>query len=147
MRLIACLSVLVLAVLGLGAQESGAGPDIGTVDVTAQVYSPLALVPAGSVTVVTAAEIERSGASTAADALAAVPGLTVNGYGEGGSAATVSIGASTSNQVLVIMDGVRLNDPLNGAPDLIRYRPRASRRSRCCRAGRARPTAPTRSAA
>ena len=118
MRLIACLSVLVLAVLGLGAQESGAGPDIGTVDVTAQVYSPLALVPAGSVTVVTAAEIERSGASTAADALAAVPGLTVNGYGEGGSAATVSIGASTSNQVLVIMDGVRLNDPLNGAPDL-----------------------------
>lgn len=118
MRRIACLSILVLAVLGLGAQESGAGPDIGTVDVTAQVYSPLILAPAGSVTVVTAADIATAGASSAADALAAVPDLTLSSHGPGGGQATVSIGASSASQVLVIMDGVRLNDPLQGAPDL-----------------------------
>jgi len=118
MRRIACISILVLAVLGLGAQESGASPDIGTVDVTAQAFSPLILAPAGSVTVVTAADIARSGASTAAQALSSVPGVTVNSYGAGGASAQVSMGASHSNQVLVIMDGVRLNSSLNGAPDL-----------------------------
>jgi vitamin B12 transporter len=118
MRHIACISILVLAALGLGAQESGASPDIGTVDVTAQAFSPLILAPAGSVTVITAADIARSGASTAAQALEEVPGVTVNSYGAGGASATVSIGASTSTQVLVIMDGVRLNDPQQGAPDL-----------------------------
>jgi vitamin B12 transporter len=118
MRHIACISILVLAALGLGAQESGASPDIGTVDVTAQAFSPLILAPAGSVTVLSAADIARSGASTAAQALEEVPGVTVNSYGAGGALAQVSMGASNSNQVLVIVDGVRMNDPLNGAPDL-----------------------------
>ncbi|MDA8427606.1 MAG: TonB-dependent receptor [Treponema sp.] len=118
MRRIACVSILVLAALGLGAQESGSSPDIGTVDVTAQAFSPLILAPAGSVTVLSAADIARSGASTAAQALEAVPGVTVNSYGASGAQATISVGAAPSNQVLVIVDGIRLNDPLNGAPDL-----------------------------
>lgn len=118
MRRLACGAALVLAVLGLGAQETGHGPDIGTVDVTAQMYSPLTLAPAGSVTVVTAEEIAKSGASTAAEALRSVPSVAVNSYGAGGSTAQVSIAAAHANQVLVIMDGVRLNSSLNGAPDL-----------------------------
>ena len=70
MREFACVAALVLAVLGLGAQESsGAGTpvvDIGQVDVSAEAYSPISLAPAGSVSVVTADDIEKSGAANAA---------------------------------------------------------------------------------
>jgi TonB-dependent SusC/RagA subfamily outer membrane receptor len=124
MREFACVAALVLAVLGLGAQESsGAGTpvvDIGQVDVSAEAYSPISLAPAGSVSVVTADDIEKSGAANAADALATVPDLWLNRSGSGGAIATASIGGSTSNQVLVIVDGVRLNDSREGGADLAR---------------------------
>ncbi|HTX72464.1 MAG TPA: TonB-dependent receptor [Rectinemataceae bacterium] len=118
MRQLVCAMVLVLVGMGLGAQESGASPDIGTVDITAQAYSPLVLVPAGKVTVLSADDIATTGASSAAEALTMVPGVTVSSHGPGGGQATIAIGASSANQVLVIMDGVRLNDALQGAPDL-----------------------------
>jgi len=122
MRAFACGIALVLAVLGLGAQESGSPKDpvvdVGQVDVSAEAYSPIALAPAGSVTVVTADDIARSGAANAADALSSAPGVWVNRGGPDGSAASASIGGASSNQVLVIVDGVRLNDSRQGGTNL-----------------------------
>jgi len=145
MRQLVCAMVLVLVGMGLGAQESGASPDIGTVDITAQAYSPLVLVPAGKVTVLSADDIATTGASSAADALTMVPGVTVSSHGPGGGQATIAIGASSANQVLVIMDGVRLNDALQGAPDLSQVP--ASMRSKSSGPAPVPPTVPTQSAA
>jgi outer membrane cobalamin receptor len=113
---------LALAVLGLGAQVSGTAEtpvvDVGQVDMSAKANSPITLAPAGSITVITADDIEKSGATNVADALANTPGTWVNRSGPGGAAASASIAGSTSNQVLVIVDGVRQNDARQGAPDI-----------------------------
>jgi outer membrane cobalamin receptor len=122
MRKTACVAALVLAVLGLGAQVSGTAEapivDVGQVDMSAKANSPIALAPAGSITVITADDIERSGSTNVADALENTPGTWINRSGPGGAVASASIAGSTSNQVLVIVDGVRQNDAREGAPDL-----------------------------
>ncbi len=124
MRTTACVVALVLAALGLGAQGSGSAEapvvDVGQIDVSSEAYSPVTLAPAGSVTVITADDIVKSGANNVAEALVTAPGAWVNSGGPGGSLATASIAGSTSNQVLVIVDGVRQNDARQGAPDLAR---------------------------
>jgi len=71
-----------------------------------------------AVTVVTAAQIEARGARTAADAIKVAPGVTIADYGPAGGLQSVSIRGSTTNQVLVMVDGVRLNSALTGGADL-----------------------------
>ncbi len=61
--------------------------------------------------VVTGAQIARDGDVTIADALARVPGVNVVPYGAFGSAVSVGIRGSSSQQVLVLMDGL----PMAGA--------------------------------
>ena len=71
--------------------------------------------PAASVTVITAKDIRRTEAQDLGELLRQVPGVEVldrNGQ------KTVSIRGSRANQVLVVMDGVRLNDAMIGAVDL-----------------------------
>jgi outer membrane cobalamin receptor len=63
------------------------------------------------------AEIEASGARTAAEAVERLPGVVVRGTGPTG-AKTVSIRGSAGNEVLVLLDGVALNDPVSGEADL-----------------------------
>ena len=53
-----------------------------------------------------------------ADALQQVAGVAVTDNGPVGSVQSVSIRGSTSAQVLVLVDGVRLNDSRQGAADL-----------------------------
>ncbi|MBN1594077.1 MAG: TonB-dependent receptor [Candidatus Coatesbacteria bacterium] len=55
---------------------------------------------------------------TAADMLGAVPGLKFNRYGGGMSLAAPSIRGSEGNQVLVIIDGIRLNSARGDGVDL-----------------------------
>ena len=61
--------------------------------------------------VVSAAQIARNGDRTVADAVEEVPGVNVVRYGAFGAAATIGIRGSSSQQVLVLMDGL----PLAGA--------------------------------
>lgn len=103
-----------LAVSGLHAQYR----DLGEVSVTAESWSPSALSPGGSVVVVTAAEIEESGASNAAEALESVAGFHSTDYGYPGSVRAPSLRGAASSQVLVIVDGVRRNDARSGNVDL-----------------------------
>ncbi len=69
------------------------------------------------VLVLTRADIRRSQAATLGELLASV-GLTVSRTGSAGARETISIRGSNANQVLVTLDGVRLNDELSGEADL-----------------------------
>ncbi len=75
-------------------------------------------VPAG-VTVITGEEIQARGYTTLVQALSAVPGLGAVQSGGPGNQASVFIRGTDSEDVLVLLDGVPVNDPskANGAFD------------------------------
>lgn len=66
---------------------------------------------AGSVTVVTEEEIARKGYRTLDEALNDVPGVSVTRSGSIGQQASIFIRGAESDHVLVMLDGVPLNDP------------------------------------
>jgi outer membrane receptor for ferrienterochelin and colicins len=68
--------------------------------------------------VITRAEIERSGAQNIGEVLENATGLFVKNYGYLGALKTVSIRGASENQVLVLLDGQRLNLAQGIAPDL-----------------------------
>ncbi len=67
-----------------------------------------------SVTVITADDIKKSGASTVAEAVERTAGVEVNDYGPKGSLSDISIRGSSYQQVLVLLDGRRLNSASAG---------------------------------
>jgi outer membrane cobalamin receptor len=71
-----------------------------------------------AITVVSAEDIASRGATTVAEAIETAPGLSLNSKGPEGSQVAVSIRGSTTNQVLVLVDGHRVNDALSGLVDL-----------------------------
>jgi outer membrane cobalamin receptor len=91
---------------------------LGDVSITATriAESPSAVPPA--VSVVTSDEIEARGAKTADDAIKTVPGLSISDDGPEGAQKAVSIRGSTTNEVLVLVDGVRANNAMSGLADL-----------------------------
>ncbi|MEM8772410.1 MAG: TonB-dependent receptor [Pseudomonadota bacterium] len=64
-----------------------------------------------SVSVITAEDIELKAYQFAVDALANAPGVTINQNGTFGGLATVRIRGASSDQTLVLLDGVPLGDP------------------------------------
>ena len=101
----------VLLAAGVHAQTlPQAGATLAPVVVTATaVPTPIADIPAG-VTIITRAAIERHGDNTLTDALAAVPGLRVSASGGPGGNASVFIRGTNSDGVLVLRDGMPIND-------------------------------------
>lgn len=71
-----------------------------------------------SVTVITADEIQKSGATSVAEVMSTAAGVKVNDQGPLGSLASVSLRGSTYQQVLVLLDGKRLNSASAGGFDL-----------------------------
>lgn len=67
-------------------------------------------IPAG-VTVITGQQLKQSGAITLTDALSLVPGLIVVPSGGPGGTASVFIRGTNSDHVLVLRNGVPINDP------------------------------------
>ncbi|MDR7544000.1 MAG: TonB-dependent receptor [Armatimonadota bacterium] len=78
---------------------------------------PAAASPA-SVSVLTAADLQRLGVRTVGEALAYLPETLARAYGGAGSLITPSIRGSSAEQVLVLLDGVPLNNVLGGTVDL-----------------------------
>ncbi|HQT61099.1 MAG TPA: TonB-dependent receptor [Acidiphilium sp.] len=80
------------------------------------VRTPIADTPA-SVTVITAAALRQRGVTTLVQALDTVPGLNVVQLGGPGAQTSVFIDGTNSEDVLVLRDGVPVNDPsvANGA--------------------------------
>jgi len=89
----------------------GTPPTSEAVVVTAtRVPTPTTDIAAG-ITVIDRATIERRGYTTLVQALSDVPGLRIAQSGGPGSEASVFIRGTNSNQVLVLRDGVPINDP------------------------------------
>lgn len=70
---------------------------------------------ASSVTVIDAAQIEREHKLTVTDVLREVPGVTVASSGGVGQTARIFLRGTNSNHVLVVIDGVVINDPSDPA--------------------------------
>ena len=95
------------------AQEVGAAapPEVEAVVVTAaRSEQPLAETPA-SITVIDRETLERRQALIVADELARTPGVAVNRNGGPGGVTSVRIRGAESDHTVVLIDGVKLNDP------------------------------------
>lgn len=111
-----------IATLLLAAPPSRAGdlqvddittPELVIVSAT-RTPQPLSVTGA-SATVLTAGDLNTRQIALVTDALAEVPGVTVNRNGGVGQTTTVSIRGANAGQTLFLIDGVRLEDP--SSPD------------------------------
>ncbi len=75
----------------------------------------------GSVTVITAADIDQAQANYLSDILRQVPGFAINQSGGPGSQTQLRVRGSEANHVMVLLDGVRVNDPTAGDEFLFNY--------------------------
>jgi outer membrane cobalamin receptor len=71
-----------------------------------------------SVTVITADDIQKSGATTAAEAIERTAGADVKDYGSKGSVSSINLRGANAEQVLVLLDGRRLNSASAGGFDM-----------------------------
>lgn len=93
-------------------------PELQEVVVTAT-RTPTDLLQSPSfVTVITQKDIEESGTADLSGVLSQQSGIVVNNYGPQGQAKTLSVRGSSSDQVLVLLDGMRLNSSRDGSVDL-----------------------------
>ena len=94
------------------AQSTGGGEEseIDTIVVTGTRIEQTTAETGSTVRVIDAEEIEALGFTHALDAIANAPGVTINQNGAFGGAATVRIRGASSDQTLVLIDGVSVND-------------------------------------
>jgi len=111
--------VLVLSVATIPGLAQEPPPEFELPDVVspARRPQPAAASPA-SVSVLTAADLQRLGVRSVGEALAYLPETLVRAYGGAGGLITPSIRGSSAEQVLVLLDGVPLNSVLGGTVDL-----------------------------
>ncbi|NCO41414.1 MAG: TonB-dependent receptor plug domain-containing protein, partial [Armatimonadetes bacterium] len=107
--------------LAVGAEPAGGGdltelPDIEVVVTASRTETESAHV-AAPITVYNAKDIQQMSADTVGDVLRYVPGLTPRMYGGRGAVSSLGIRGSTSEQVLVLVDGRRLNRTQGGGVD------------------------------
>ncbi|HPF06485.1 MAG TPA: TonB-dependent receptor [Spirochaetota bacterium] len=80
--------------------------------VTATRYEKSVSKEGKSISVVTEDEIKKSGKKTVADLLEIIPGVTITRKGVDGGITNVYIRGSKSGNVLLMIDGVRVTDPI-----------------------------------
>ena len=71
-----------------------------------------------SVDVVSQQELDLKNPQNLAEALQNVPGVNIKDYGGPGNTKSISLRGSSDSQVLVLLDGQRLNSPQTGSVDL-----------------------------
>ncbi|HEX8419744.1 MAG TPA: TonB-dependent receptor [Sphingomonas sp.] len=99
------------AVLIAGAASAQTLPDDTDVVVTATRVEQAAAEVGQAVTVIKRDEIERRQTTVVADLLATTPGVTVTRNGGLGGVTGVRIRGAEADQTLVVIDGIRVNDP------------------------------------
>jgi vitamin B12 transporter len=100
-------AALCVAAIPAAADDSG----VQTVVVTATRTSQPLERTGESVSVITGDELQNQQIVALSDALAETPGLTVNRAGEIGQPTSISIRGAETGQTLVLVDGIRINDP------------------------------------
>jgi len=78
------------------------------------------IAPSAGTTSIDHAAIEATAAPDLSTLLSSVAGVIITPTGAQGAQTTISLRGSTSNQVLVLVDGVRVTDPATGQTDLSR---------------------------
>ena len=111
-----CLVGLLSPLSSRGQQEADEPEELGTVHVIAPRIRSALDDPASTVTVITADRFD-SEFKTLPEILSHTPGINVQQYGGLGQLSTVSIRGSSAEQVLVLLDGVRLNTGQGGGVD------------------------------
>ncbi len=72
----------------------------------------------GSIQLYTKKDIAQSNYQSVGELLQQVPGVEIHSTGGAGSSKKISIRGSQANQILVLLDGIKLNNQLGGAVDL-----------------------------
>jgi len=103
--------IIVTALTAVSLPSVSLADDTTNLIVTADRVPTKAQALPASVTVISRATIETRGYVTLVDALSDVPGLHIVQSGGPGSQSSVFIRGTNSNQVLVLRDGVPINDP------------------------------------
>ena len=107
-------SSIMMASTGLAQEESDSGAVVTTPDVEVTAYRVPTLVSETSqgVSVVTRDEINSRNPASVVELMRGIPGLYVDQLGGPGGVANIHIRGSDPEQVLVLVDGVRMNDPM-----------------------------------
>lgn len=107
-------------VQSIRAQTSSPPPvELPVIEVTETANrSPTALQRVGSaVTIVSAEEIQRTNPGSLVDVLRGVPGLDITETGGPGSTTNIRLRGGSTGQTLVLIDGIRVNDPSGAGSD------------------------------
>ena len=112
------ITLFVLLTLQPAAAQSPPGAE--TIEQLPEIVVSASRVPleakavGSAVTVITAEEIERKQARVVSDLLREVPGVAVHRSGPPGAQTAVRIRGGEAGHTLVIIDGVKVNDPADG---------------------------------
>jgi vitamin B12 transporter len=113
--------ILLAGLAGLifpGQEARGAEVELGQVVVTATKTEIEIAESPQSISVITSKEIAESPHRSIAEIIQQAPAVDVSSYGPAGSLATAQIRGSSASQVLILVNGRRINDPQNGQFDL-----------------------------
>jgi len=113
-RYTSTLSCLLLTLNSLAQTPADSSRALREVTVYASRLSQPLSQTGRAVTVISGASLARYPVNSLDDLLRCLPALEVQSRGSFGAQADVSLRGSTFNQVLFLLDGMRLNDPLTG---------------------------------
>jgi iron complex outermembrane receptor protein len=109
------LSICLLGTLTTSAQVSpDSTTNLSEVVVTTSRLNQTARELGRNVTVVSGRELSRFPVNSLDDLLRCLPSLEIQSRGSFGAQADFTMRGSTFNQVLILLDGMRINDPLTG---------------------------------
>ena len=115
-RCLLAASVSVFALVPGGVLAQSAAPTLVPDIVVTATRSPQAISRAGSaISVISGEEIAKESPKSITDVLRRVPGLSVNEAGGPGGTTSVRIRGAEARHTLVLIDGIRVNDPSAGA--------------------------------
>jgi outer membrane cobalamin receptor len=117
-KIVRGVAVLLASLLSIGISTARADVQMNEVVVTATKTEQKPQDLTQSVTVITADEIEKSGATNVGEVISTTAGATVTDYGPLGALQSLELRGSTYQQVLVLLDGMRLNSASAGGYDL-----------------------------
>jgi outer membrane cobalamin receptor len=110
--------IMIVVFFSAAALADGPTMQLGEVVVTATKTEKNPDDVTQAVTVVTADEIKRSGATDVASAIQNTVGVNIGSFGTPGSVEALRIRGSSTSQVLVMLDGKRMNSARDGGFDL-----------------------------
>ena len=116
-RLLLPLAITLAGSVATSSHAQGIGSDAHVLDaqvVSGRLYSNPVSAAAFNVTVLEQADLQKLPVNNIVDALEYVSGIDVRKRGISGVQADIGIRGSTYEQTLVLLDGVRMNDPQTG---------------------------------